>query len=108
MRRTCLTIALTIALLGPGCSKSGPTAATNMGPDDQHKLYQAAINARDAKLIQQVTETLGLSDSNGSPKPAYAPFIKEHADWASRNFDFVKEYIAPDKAKEYVRDHLPQ
>ena len=97
-----------MALLGLACGRSGPPTASSMSADEKHKLYQAAINARAAKLIPQVTEALGLADANGSPNPAYGPFIKEHADWASRNFDFVKEYIAPDKAKEYVRDHLPQ
>ena len=79
-----------------------------MSNDDKHKLYQAAINTRDSRLIQQVTQTLGLSDSNGSLTPAFAPFVKEHADWASKNFDFVKQFTAPEKAKEYVNSHLPK
>ena len=107
MRRTYPIFFLIAALLCLACSKSGDSAA-NMSSDAKHQLYQAAMNARDAKLLQQVTQAIGLSDANGAPTPAYQPFIKEHADWASKNFDFVKEYIAPDKAKEYVNAHLPK
>ncbi|HKC65398.1 MAG TPA: hypothetical protein VKB86_17280 [Pyrinomonadaceae bacterium] len=107
MRRIYTILLLTIFLFTLACSKSGSSAAS-LSSDDKHKLYQAAINARDSSLIQQVTEALGLSDSNGAPTPAFAPFVKEHADWASKNFDFVKQYIAPEKAKEYVNSHLPK
>lgn len=107
MRCIYTILVLAIFLFTPACSKSGPPAAS-LPVDDKHKLYQAAINTRDSRLIQQVTEALGLSDSNGKPTPVFAPFVKEHADWSSKNFDFVKEYIAPEKAKEYVNNHLPK
>lgn len=107
MRRIYTTLALAIILLSLSCSKGGGPA-TNLSGDDKHKLYQASINTRDSKLILRVTEALGLTGANGSPTPAYGPFIKEHADWASKNFDFVKENLDPNKAKEYVNSHLPQ
>ncbi len=65
------------------------------------------MNTRDPRLLQQVEEALGLSDSNGRPTPAFDPFIKEHRDWSSKNLDFVRQYIAPEKAKEYVKSHMP-
>ena len=107
MLRIYTILVLTIFLFTLACSKSGSTAAS-LPADDKHKLYQAAINTRDPRLLQQVTEALGLSDSNGKQTAAFAPFVKEHADWASKNFDFVREYIAPEKAKEYVNSHLPK
>jgi len=107
MRRTYTISILAIIMLSLSCSKSGDSAA-NMSGDDKHKLYQAAMNTRDAKLLQQATEAIGLADANGTPRPAFDSFVKEHADWASKNFEFVKEYIAPDKAKEYVNSHLPK
>ena len=107
MRRIHAILVLTIFLFTLACSKSGSSAASLSG-DDKHKLYQAAINTRDSRLIQRVTQALGLSDSNGSLTPAFAPFVKEHADWASKNFDFVKQFTAPEKAKEYVNSHLPK
>jgi hypothetical protein len=106
MRRIYTVLVLAIILLGAACGKSGGTAA-GMSGDDKHKLFQAAMNTRDPKLMQQVLQAIGLSNANGSPTTSYDPFIKEHADWSAKNFDFVREYIAPDKAKEYVNSHLP-
>jgi hypothetical protein len=105
MRRLNTIFLLAAILFSFACNKSGGSAAS-MSDDDKHKLYQAAMNARDVKLLQQVTEAIGLSDAKGAPTPAFAPFVKEHPDWASKNFDFVKENLDPDKAKEYVQSHL--
>ena len=107
MRRLYTVLVLAIILLSLSCSKSSDSAA-NMSGDDKHKLYQAAMNARDAKLLQQATQAIGLTDTNGAPTPAFDSFVKEHKDWAAKNFEFVKEYIAPDKAKEYVNSYLPK
>lgn len=107
IRRAYTAFVIAIILLALACGKSGGSAASLSG-DDRHKLYQAAINTRDSKLIEQVTRTVGLADANGAPTPDFAPFVKEHADWAAKNFDFVKEYLVPEKAKEYVNDHLPK
>jgi hypothetical protein len=107
MKRIYTIFVLVTVLLSFACSKSSDSAA-NMSGDDKHKLYQAAMNTRDAKLLQQATQAIGLADANGTPRPAFDSFVKEHADWASKNFEFVKEYIAPDKAKEYVNSHLPK
>jgi hypothetical protein len=107
MRRIYTIIVLATLLFCLACGKSG-TSAANLSSDDKHKLYQAAMNTRDVKLLQQVMQAIGFADANGSPTPAFDPFFKEHKDWASKNFDFVKEHFAPDKAKEYVNDHLPK
>ncbi|HEX8890756.1 MAG TPA: hypothetical protein VF779_16520 [Pyrinomonadaceae bacterium] len=107
MRRLNIIFLLAALLFCLACSKSGGSAAS-LSNDDKHKLYQAAINARDVKLLQQVTEAIGLSDAKGSKTPAFDPFIKEHTEWSSKNFDFVKENLDPDKAKEYVQSHLPK
>jgi len=107
MRRIHIIFILAAIFISLACGKSGGSAAS-LSNDDKHKLYQAAINARDVKLLQQVTEAIGLTDAKGSRTPAFDPFIKEHPDWAAKNFDFVKENLDPDKAKEYVQSHLPK
>jgi len=106
VRRVYITIAFAIILCGLACSKSA-TPGRDLSADDKHRLYQAAINTHDAPLIQRVTEAIGLSDASGKPTSDFGPFVKEHPDWASKNLDFVKEHLTPDKAKEYVNSHMP-
>ena len=107
MKRNSTIIALVIGLtfISLACSKSG--TAVNMSDDDKHKLFQAVGPTGDNALIVEVAQKIGLSDSSGQPTPAFQPFVKEHFNWAMKNPDFVKEMMDAEKAKAYVKSHMP-
>jgi hypothetical protein len=107
MKRNSLVLALVVGLtfLSLACSKSG--TATSMSEDDKHKLFQAVGRTGDNALIVQIAQKIGLSDSSGQPTPAFQPFVKDHFEWAMKNADFVKEMMDAEKAKAYVKSHMP-
>jgi hypothetical protein len=108
MKRKSTIIAMLIALslVSFACSKSGGSAA-NMSDDDKHKLFQAAGVTQDAPTIMQVTKALGLTDSSGQMTPAFQQFTKDHMEWGKKNMAWAQEYSDPNKAKEYVKSHMP-
>ncbi len=107
MKRNSTIIALIIGLtfISLACSKSG--VATNMSEDDKHKLFQAVGRTGDNALIVEAAQKIGLSDSSGQPTPEFQPFVKAHFDWAMKNTEFVKEMMDVEKAKAYVKSHMP-
>jgi hypothetical protein len=108
MKRKSTIIALVIglSLLSFACSKSG-TAVANMSEDDKHKLFQAVGVTRDTSLILEASKKMGLVDSSNEPTPAFEAFTKSHYDWAMKNADFVREHMTEEKAREYVKSHMP-
>lgn len=106
-RTTIVALLVALTLAGLGCSKSG-TAVANMSEDDKHKIFQAVGMTRDMDLAAEVFQKIGLIDSNKQPTPAYDPFLKAHTEWATKNADFIKEYMTADKAREYVNTHMPK
>jgi hypothetical protein len=107
MKRNSTIIALIIGLtfMSLACSKSG--TATNMSEDDKHKLFQAVGRTGDQALILEVAKKIGLSESSGQPTPAFQPFLKAHMEWGPKNADFVREVMDAEKAKAYVKSHMP-
>ncbi|HEV7374288.1 MAG TPA: hypothetical protein VGN95_06205 [Pyrinomonadaceae bacterium] len=105
MKRKSTIIALVIGLtfLSMACSKS----AANMSDDDKHKLFQAAGRTGDNQLIVEAAQKIGLVDSSGQPTATFQQFTKDHFDWAMKNADFIKENMDPEKAKAYVKSHMP-
>ncbi|HKO97506.1 MAG TPA: hypothetical protein VJU86_10960 [Pyrinomonadaceae bacterium] len=83
------------------------SSSSSMSEDDKHKLFQAAAASQDADLVRRVSEKLGLLKPDGSPTDEYAPFFKEHLRWIFRNTDFMQTTIStPEKAREYVNEHI--
>ncbi|MDT5123429.1 MAG: hypothetical protein QOC96_2911 [Acidobacteriota bacterium] len=105
-KSTIISLVIALTLVSFACSKSGGSAA-NLSDDDKHKLFQAAGITQDPATIMQVTKALGLTDSSGQPTPAMDQFIKDHGEWGRKNLAWAQEYSDPNKAKEYVKSHMP-
>jgi ABC-type oligopeptide transport system substrate-binding subunit len=105
MKRKSTILALVIGLtfISMACSKS----AANISEDDKHKLFQAVGRTGDNQLIVEVAQKLGLVDTSGQPTAAFQQFTKDHIDWAMKNTDFIKETMDSEKAKAYVKSHMP-
>ncbi len=78
-------------------------SSSSMSDDDKHKLFQAAGITKDNELILRVIKKLGFGDGTGSD---YADFLREHPDWAVKNYDFIRSVLDPEKAREYVDAHI--
>ena len=78
-----------------------------MSSDDKHKLYQAAIQAGDAQLLQRVEVKLGLREDDYTVGDKYEAFVTEHVTWVFRNGSFVGSINTPEKARAYVDQNIP-
>jgi hypothetical protein len=105
LKSTLVALLIGLSLFGAACSKSGGSA-TNMSEDDKHKLFQAAGITQDTDLIKEVITKLGLGDVT-APNENGQKFVKEHMDWAMKNAAWVQEYSDKNKAREYVKSHMP-
>src|SRR3954471_24783302 len=106
VKSTIVALLIGLSLIGAACGKSGGSAA-NLSDDDKHKLFQAAGASQDPNLIAQVTQKLGLVDSNGQPSAAFQDLTKAHYEWATKNTQWIMENSTPDKAKAYATSHMP-
>src|ERR1051325_1083941 len=104
-KSTIVALLIGLSLIGAACSKSGGSAA-NMSDDDKHKLFQAAGMTQDPELIKEAVVKTGLGDAS-APNESGQKFINEHINWAMKNAAWVKEYTDKDKAREYVKSHMP-
>ena len=84
-------------------SNSDSSPSSSMSSDDKHKLYQAAGMTKDRDLMLRVFSKIGLSDGTGTD---HQQFIKEHFAWAMKNLEFVQSINTPEKAREYVEEHI--
>ena len=100
-----LSFVLGLTLLGMACSRSN--IAVNMSDDEKHRLFQTVGVTQDNALITEASKKLGLADSSGQATPALDAFIKAHYQWISKNEEFVKEHLDKEKAREYVKTHMP-
>ncbi len=105
-KSTIIALAIWLSFISLACSKSGGSAG-NMSNDDRHRLYQAVGMTKDPALALEVMQRMGLVDPTGKPTQAMEPFLKEHNNWAMKNADFVNENSDPERAKAYVKSHLP-
>jgi len=81
------------------------SSSSTMSDDDKHKLLQAAGMADDSEMMPKVLRKLGFITDAGVSDD-YAQFIKDHAEWAQRNFAFINSIRAPEAARAYVNAHI--
>ena len=70
--------------------------------DEKHRLFQTVGMLEDNALIIEVARKIGIVDSHGQPRANFQAFVNEHYDWATRNADFIRQYMDKAKAREYV------
>ena len=92
--------------LNSNTNSDSSTSSSNISDDDKHRLFQAAAVAKDSDLMRKVWQKLGLLNSDGSPNAAYEPFFKEHISWIFKNTKFIQTINTPEKAREYVDEHI--
>lgn len=97
-----VALLLGLSLITPACAKSG-----GMSDDDKRKLLQAASASQDHALFFEAMQKLGLADSSGKPTPAFTEFMRGQLAWLRDNASWVSEYSDPQKAREYVKSHMP-
>ncbi len=86
-------------------SSSSSNSSSTMSDDDKHKLMQAAGMTKDSELMQKVLRKLGFVTATGVSDD-YAQFIKDHAVWATKNFQFIQSVNTPETARAYVEAHI--
>lgn len=87
-------------------SNSNSSSSTStMSEDDKHKLLQAAGMSNDSEMMPRVLRKLGFITDAGVSDD-YAQFIKDHAEWAQRNFAFINSMRKPEAARAYVNEHI--
>jgi hypothetical protein len=111
-----LVIAL-IALFLSGCGSAGSTSAKNaagrLTEDEKHRLYSAALAASESPLdtdtFKDVCQKIGIFDAAGKPNDQYMAFVSQHVNWGTRSeaSQFRHEINSRDRAKEYIKQHLP-
>jgi hypothetical protein len=104
-KSTLLSLVIGLALFGIACNKTG--TAANMSDDDKYKLFYAATKTGDTATITQAGKAIGLVNSDGTPTDYYKKFIDGATAWAQKNVAFVQEINTPEKAKDYVKSHMP-
>lgn len=82
---------------------SNSSTSTSMSDDDKHKLFQAASMTQDAALLQKVMTKLDLRTGATAE---YQQFARDHVVWAIKNLDFIQSLDSPQKARDYVNEHL--
>jgi TonB family protein len=106
----------TISQIAGNAPRRGPTTMTenipapataSMSVEDKHKLFHAAGVTKDQSLIREVSQRTGMLNPDGTPTPAFEPFIKEHLAWAIKNTAFIQEVKTPELARSYVSRYLP-
>lgn len=85
-------------------SDSSPSSSS-MSEDDKHRLLLAASLANDPEMMQRVMRKLGFFTASGVSSD-YAQFVKEHAEWAMRNREFINSVNTPEKARAYLEEHI--
>lgn len=81
-------------------------SSSSLSNDDKHKLFQAAGMTRDNELIQKVLRKLGFLTADNNVSDDYAPFVKSHMEWATKNYRFIQSVNTVEKARTYVDDHM--
>jgi hypothetical protein len=87
-------------------SNSSSSTSSSLSDDDKHKLFQAAGMTRDNEVIQKVLRKLGFLTADNNVSDDYAPFVKGHVEWATKNYRFVQSVSTVEKARAYVDEHI--
>ncbi len=89
-------------------NSNSSSSAASLSEDDKHKLFQAAAITRDAQLQRRVWVKIGIVDEDFSQGDKFAEFAAAHIGWSIRNYEWVGSINTPEKAREYLNEHLPQ
>lgn len=89
-------------------SSSSSSSASSLSNDDQHRLFHAASVTADAELIRRVNVKLGLLNEDFTAGDKLQEFTIEHVGWAARNYQWIMTINTPEKARDYINEHLPQ
>src|SRR5437867_9479043 len=81
------------------------SSSSSMSDDDKHRLLLAASLANDSEMMQKVIRKLGFVTNTGVSRD-YAQFVKDHAEWAMRNREFIESVNTQDRARAYVNAHI--
>ena len=73
------------------------SSSSTISEDGKHRLLLAASFVNDTELMQKVIRKIGFGSDAGR-SDEYAQFIREHADWAIKNSEFVSSVNSPEKA----------
>ena len=87
-------------------SNTSSSTSSSFSDDDKHKLFQAAGMTRDNELIQKVLHKLGFLTAENNVSDDYAPFVKGHIEWATKNYRFIQSVNTVEKARAYVDAHM--
>lgn len=87
-------------------SNVSESSSSSLSDDDKHKLFQAAGMTRDNELIQRVLRKLGFLTADNNVSDDYAPFVKGHMEWATKNYRFIQSVNTVEKARAYVDEHI--
>jgi len=87
-------------------NSNASSSSSSLSDDDKHKLFQAAGMTRDNELIQRVLHKLGFLTADNNVSDDYAPFVKGHMEWATKNYSFIQSVNTVEKARAYVDEHM--
>jgi hypothetical protein len=87
-------------------NSNSSTSTTSMSDDDKHKLFQAVSMTKDEELMHRVWKKLGLMSEDATPNDEYTEFVKDHVIWLFKNSEFIQSVSTPEKAREYVDQHI--
>jgi len=101
-----------------GCTKGSGTSAAPAGApgltlDQKHRLYTAALVASESpfesEILKKVCQAIGIFDAHGEQNENYLEFVQAHIEWAMKSEigAFKREIDSREKAREYIRKHLP-
>jgi hypothetical protein len=92
--------------LNENTNSNSSTSSSSLSDDDKHKLFQAAGMTRDNEVIQKVLRKLGFLTADNTVSDDYAPFVKGHMEWATKNYRFIQSVNTVEKARAYVDEHM--
>ena len=87
-------------------NSNASSSSSSLSDDEKHKLFQAAGMTRDNELIQKVLRKLEFLTADNNVSDDYAPFVKSHMEWATKNYRFIQSVNTVEKARAYVDDHM--
>ena len=96
---------------GTGTNRAG---VARLSEEEKHRLYSAALAASesplDTDLFKDVCKRIGIFDAAGKPNDKYMAFVTEHVNWGmkAQTDQFRQEINSKEKAREYIRNHLPR
>ena len=97
---------------GTRSNTTGRANAPQLTENEKHRLYAAALAASDSPLdsdlFKTVCQKIEIFDASGKPTQHYMSFISDHIQWSMEpaNREFGHEINTPEKARQYISQHL--